>query len=97
MRSRDWFSVGLRLLGAWLYYRALQDLMYSASWLFGINPGMRGADSADVSHSMLYNLMYAVGSFALGNYFLFGAEGLTRRSFNEPTEDDLQTNPPSAQ
>jgi len=85
MQPRDWFSVGVRLLGVWLSARGLTDLLTAGSYVLGIAPKAL-TDRYDGSHTgVMYNLWYAAGILALAIYLIFGAEHLTRWAFQEPT------------
>jgi hypothetical protein len=86
MRPRDWFSVGIRLLGAWLYYQALDYFMFCLGWYLEITQSSRLGPEDEIK-SITYNFMHGAAVFALGTYFLFRAENLTRWAFKEPQVD----------
>ncbi len=88
MRPRDWFSVGLRLFGVWLFYRSLGDVLAAASWFLGLAPRYIAKDFDDVGKGMLFNLMYAISYFAMASYLVFGSEHLTRWAFGEPSPEE---------
>jgi hypothetical protein len=89
MGPRDWFSVGVRLLGVYVFYRAV------AQWL-GLFAEMfaqvtRSELSRDLGNSESRNgyvVVFGVGYLILSYFFIFGAERLTRLAFNEQSELD---------
>src|SRR4051794_21364064 len=89
MRPRDWFCVGVRLLGVWLFARGVTDLLTAGTYILGIAPKALSDRHQDLHTGVMYNLWYAAGGLAFAIYLLFGAEHLTRWAFQEPL-------PPSA-
>ena len=86
MRPRDWFSVGVRLFGLWVFYRGFADLLTLGTLVMGISPSAtidRGFGEG-ASTASNYYLWYAAGYFALAAYLLLGADHLTRWLFDEP-------------
>jgi hypothetical protein len=84
MQPRDWFSVGVRLFGLWVFYKGLNDLLGAVSWLFGMAPEYVTSNFDIVGKGVAFSLMYAASYFAVAAYFVFGAEHLTRCVFSEP-------------
>lgn len=83
MRPRDWFSVGVRLLGVWIFC----ERGFSYFLAFGAerlrldkSPLAGGIDTVGNEQ---YYFWYAMGSSVLAAYFVFGAEHLTRLAFRE--------------
>lgn len=89
MRPRDWFLVGLRLMGAWIFYHAVSASLSAAAYVMNLAARL-SMDRFDDAHAgAMYNLWYALGYGTLGLYFIFGAEGLTKWIFDEyPREED---------
>jgi hypothetical protein len=85
MRPRDWFSVGVRLLGVWFSTRGVTDLLTAGTYVLGLAPKALTDRHDDLRTGVTYNLWYAAGTLALAIYLVFGAEHLTRWAFQEPT------------
>jgi len=85
MRPRDWFSVGVRLLGVWIFY----DRGFSYFLTFGAERLRLDksplAGGLDTTGNEQYYFWYALGCTAFASYLIFGAEHLTRLAFREPT------------
>ena len=98
MRPRDWFLVGLRLLGAWIFYLAVRSSLAAATYVMDLMPEY-SIDHFDNAHSgAMYNLWYALGYGTLGLYFIFGAEGLTKWIFDEyPRDEDTDADDTAAE
>jgi hypothetical protein len=94
MRARDWFGVGIRLLGVYVIYDAFNFLVgFFARRMVEseIARELGGSKSAPA-----YYLVYAVCLAASGFILIWGAERLTRWAFNEPAaepKDDEITYP----
>jgi hypothetical protein len=98
MRSRDWFSLGVRLLGVWVLYRAVGDLLVLGSSVLGLSPESSLKQWNDTHTMHMYNMWYAVGYLAFAIYLMLGAEHLTRWVYSEPSPqrdsvDDGATEP----
>jgi hypothetical protein len=97
MRPRDWFSVGVRLFGVWVFYRGFAYLLAFGAARFDLRYSSSLAAELDVSRGTeLYFLWYAVGYSTLAAFFVFGAERLTKVVFNEAIDetDDESANLP---
>jgi hypothetical protein len=86
MSARDWFSVGVRLLGVWVIYDGFVYL------LAVLSEGVSHFSRSEVSRSLTAEsqppidyAFYAVGALAFGFVLISGAERLTRWAFNEPS------------
>jgi hypothetical protein len=88
MRPRDWFSVGARLFGLWVFYQGVGDLLSAGSWALNILPSQLADKFGDLDSTIPFNLWYAAGDFLFALYLIFGAEHLTRWVFNETQKDD---------
>jgi hypothetical protein len=91
MRLRDWFSVGVRLLGVWFSARGVFDLLTAGTYILGIAPNSLVERHDDLHTGAMYNLWYAAGTLAFALYLLFGADHLTRWVYDEiplPNDDD---------
>ena len=86
MQPRDWFSVGVRLLGVWFSTRGVTDLLTAGTCLLGIVPKALVDKYEDLHAGVMYNLWYAAGVLAFAIYLIFGAEHLTRWAFQEPMQ-----------
>jgi hypothetical protein len=51
MRSRDWFTVGFRLLGVWMLVAAVGELVYCADLQFKLSDPSRTSPSAYLLHA----------------------------------------------
>lgn len=91
MGPRDWFSVGVRLLGVYVFYRSV------AHWLIllaDIVSRSELSNELDTSPSQTGEiLVFAVGNLVLSYVLIFGADRLTRWAFNEPSPDDTLGKP----
>jgi hypothetical protein len=88
MRPRDWFSVGIRLLGAWVFYNGFVDLIYVGALLLGVAPHyIVDKDYGSLEKASIGYLWYAAGRFALAIYFVFFTEHLARWVFDTPNPD----------
>lgn len=86
MRPRDWFSVGVRLLGVWIFFeRGFSYLLaFGAERLrLDKSPLVGGIDT---EANEQYYFWYALGCTAFALYLVFGAEHLTRLAFREATD-----------
>jgi hypothetical protein len=83
MRPRDWFSVGVRLLGVWVLYRGVSDLLHVGASVLGIRPVSITKEFNDAHTALMYDLWYAAGFLAFSLYLIFGAEHLTRWVYAE--------------
>jgi hypothetical protein len=89
MRPRDWFLVGLRLIGVWIFYHAVGDVLTAGVWALDLGPQESLGKYQDTHSGLQYNLWFAAGYGALALYFVFGAEGLTKWIFDEyPPDSD---------
>jgi hypothetical protein len=89
MRPRDWFAVGVRLIGVYAFYRAVIQWLGVVGDFFYQASRSEAARELDVSQSHAgYVAVFAVGLTVLSYVLIFGAERLTRWSFNEPAPDE---------
>ena len=87
MRPRDWFSVGVRLLGVYVFFEGFAQLISFACGRFGLyDRDLLGTDQTD--RYSTYVLVFSIGYFLLSYILVFGAERLTRLAFNEPSPND---------
>ncbi|HEY3391753.1 MAG TPA: hypothetical protein VGK58_03540 [Lacipirellulaceae bacterium] len=96
MRPRDWFSVGVRLLGVWAVYDGfiyLMGVLADRLTDFSRSEAVRQFETSPDTTTRY--LVYAVGSVALCFILISGAERLTRWAFNEPqpAEDNRSEQP----
>ena len=88
MRPRDWFLVGIRLLGAWVFYRSFAYFLAFGAARLDLRYSSSVAAELDASRGTeLYYLWYALGYCALAAFFIFGAERITKIVFNESTDE----------
>jgi hypothetical protein len=85
MRPREWFSLGVRLLGVWVLYRGFGDLLHLGTSVLGLRPASIAKEWDDLHSAQMYDLWFAAGYLAFAIYLLFGAEHLTRWVFGEST------------
>jgi hypothetical protein len=92
MAPRDWFSVGVRLIGVWVFYERgfAYFLSFAAFRLNRSDQSAFGEQFDSGSGGDLYYLWYAIGCTILSLYFVFGADHLTRWAFHERVESDDQ-------
>jgi hypothetical protein len=84
MRPRDWFSVGVRLFGVWVFYRGFSSALDIGAFQSRIGQSYAMASQGGITPGMGAPLLwYPVGYFLLAIYLLFGAEHLTRWVFKE--------------
>jgi hypothetical protein len=86
MRPRDWFSVGVRLLGVWIIYDGFVYLLAVLSE--GVSHFSRSGASRSLTTESTPSIdytFYAVGALGFGFVLISGAERLTRWAFNEPS------------
>jgi hypothetical protein len=95
MRPRDWFLVGIRLLGVYVVYRGVVEAANLLSVLFGAMPQYYlERDFGGSSWAATKNyLLYAIVDFALGLYFVYGGEEITKRVFDEYPRDEEEEKP----
>jgi hypothetical protein len=85
MPARDWFALGVRLLGLWVLYRAVDDLLHLGSATLGINPESVTKQWDSAHTAIMYEVWFAAGFLALALYLLLGAEHFTRWVYSEPS------------
>jgi hypothetical protein len=83
MSSRDWFSLGARLLGLWALYHGVGDLIHLGSSVLGLSPESTLKQWNDAHTMHMYELWYAAGYLAFAIYLLLGAEHLTKWVYSE--------------
>jgi hypothetical protein len=91
MRPRDWFLVGIRLLGAWVFYRGVNEFTNFLSVVLDVVPqNYLDRDFGGSSWRATKNyLLYAAAYIAIALFFVFGGEGITKWVFDEyPRESD---------
>ena len=96
MSPRDWFSVGVRLLGVWIIYDGFVYL------LAVLSEGVSRMSQSEVSRSLATEskppidyAFYAAGALGFGFVLISGAERLTRWAFNEPSPVKVESPVPS--
>ena len=86
MLPRDWFSVGLRLFGVYVFYRGVSYLLATlADKLDLLSKSQISRDLEIYQAHNGYYLMMSVGFMGLGFLLIYGAERITRWAFNEPS------------
>jgi hypothetical protein len=91
MRPRDWFSVGVRLFGVYVFFRGFAQLLgLFADTVSQASRAQLAREFDSASAPRGYILVFVVGYFALSYTLVFGGERLTRLAFHEPSplEDD---------
>jgi hypothetical protein len=83
MPSRDWFALGARLLGLWVLYQGVGDLVVFGAHVLGLGPESTLQRWNDEQTRHLYNMWFAAGYLAFAIYLLLGAEHLTRWVYGE--------------
>ena len=85
MPSRDWFALGVRLLGLWALYYAFANVLHLGTSVLGLSPESTVKEWNDVHSLQMYNLFYVAAYLAFATYLLLGAEHLTRWVYSEPS------------
>ena len=80
MNSRDWFGVGVRLIGVYCLIPALQNLLFFVDVQSNLS-NYRESDGEPLGF-----LLYGIGYVALGVFLLRAAEGLTAFTYRSETE-----------
>jgi len=89
MRPRDWFSVGVRLFGLWVFYRGFVDAILFVVDRMELISRSQVSRELDASQSRAgYYAIFAISQMALAYLLVFGAERLTGWAFKEPAESD---------
>ncbi len=89
MRPRDWFAVGLRLLGAYVFYRSITQWLSLLADSISQVPRSELAKEFEASTFRTgYIVVFAVGYLVLSYVFVFGAERITQLAFNERAASD---------
>lgn len=84
MRPRDWFSVGVRLMGVWIFYeRGFAYFLAFGADRLNLQGKSPLAGDIDTAGNEQYYFWYALGCTVLAIYFVFGADQLTRWAFHE--------------
>jgi hypothetical protein len=86
MRPRDWFCVGVRLIGVWLFTVGLGHLL--AAFASMLRPRTQFSDDPDLFYRHVAYALYIAGYCFPAAYLLFGAEHLTRWVFKEKSSSD---------
>jgi len=87
MRPRDWFSVGVRLFGVYVFFRGFGDLLSSTAYALKLIPQSTSIrELNETPRAEIYYLWFAAGYFAFAIYCVFGAEHLTKWAFKEATD-----------
>jgi hypothetical protein len=89
MRPRDWFSVGARLFGIWVFYRGFVYLLY---FIADCVTQLSRSELSREFEKSLWRSDYVVSGIALmgvGYLLVFHAERLTRAAFKESAETDV--------
>jgi hypothetical protein len=92
MRPRDWFSVGVRLLGVWVIYDGFVYLLavLSESLTHFSRSEIARSLTTESKPSIDY-AVYAVGALGFGFVLISGTERLTRWAFNEPSPVEVES------
>ncbi len=86
MPSRDWFALGVRLMGLWALYYAFANFLHLGTAVLGISPDITTKEfNGDAHIQQMYNLWYVAGYLGFTIYLLLGAERLTRWVYSEPS------------
>ena len=93
MRPRDWFSVGVRLFGVYVFFEGFAQLIAFVCGVLGLFTRVDFSSDQSERYSK-YVLAYVVGYFALSYFLVFGAERLTSWAFHEPSPDDDSADKP---
>ena len=89
MRPRDWFSLGLRLSGAYVFYRSIGYWLSLFADAISKVPRSELAKEFEASTSRPgYVMVFAIGYLVLSYVFVFRAERITQLAFNEPGSSD---------
>ena len=83
MRPRDWFGVGIRLLGAWWFVQGANLAIAFLYYRLGLDDSPFTGSRSESDASPHGYLLYAAGYWAPACYALFGAEHLTRWVYHE--------------
>jgi hypothetical protein len=91
MRPRDWFAVGVRLVGLWLI---LHGCILALSLLSSHLTDARSSIERDFAHAsarMTGELIYIFGHWMIGGVVIYGAERVATWAYPEPRaiEDDV--------
>ena len=84
MRPRDWFSVGVRLIGVWIVQRAF---VYVLSMLAERLTYQDALDASKLHHDT--EAIYSIELLIFGFLLVFGAERVTKLVYREPEADEL--------
>jgi hypothetical protein len=81
MKQKEWFAVGVRLVGVWALYSGIQELIALVETRFAM---------VTATHTTLgAYFFHAAVEFAVGAYFISGAAFLVNTAFsNESSEDE---------
>jgi hypothetical protein len=89
MRPRDWFSVGVRLLGLWAIFDGSTYLLRFLAM------SLAQASRSDIARQLdqdlyapAYYISFGAGAIAIGFILLSSAERLTKWAFKESAEND---------
>jgi hypothetical protein len=83
MRPQDWFSVGVRLMGVYVFYRSFNYwLILLADFLATDISKEFQEPQSPISDILILSVGYLVLAYVL----VFGAERLTRWAFNGPPD-----------
>jgi hypothetical protein len=88
MRSRDWFALGVRLLGVWVLYQAIVLTLHLGAAVLGISPSTITRDFDSAHTRIMYELWYVAGYLAFAFYLLIGAQHLTRALYDDSPLDE---------
>jgi hypothetical protein len=65
MPSRDWFALGVRLLGVWVLYRSVQDWLHVGMSIMGFVPASISKQFDDSHSTLMYDVWFAIGFLLL--------------------------------
>jgi hypothetical protein len=97
MRPRDWFLVGLRLIGVWVFYKGFTQLLGYGALMMNMGariPGMPQYGPAQVYGE--YYLLTVFGDLGFGLFLVFGCKRLAWRLFPDEWQQGDAERPPSA-
>jgi hypothetical protein len=90
MLPRDWFSVGLRLFGVYVFYRGVTYLLATVADKFDlISRSQISRDLETYQAHDGYYLMMSLGLMGFALVLIYGAERITRWAFSEPSRIEV--------
>jgi hypothetical protein len=84
MRPRDWFLVGARLIGVWVFYEGFSHLLSYGALIMNMGARISGAPQYGAAQIYgEYYLLTVFGDLGFGLFLLFGCERLAKRLFRD--------------